>query len=154
MGSLGFAEIIALAILALFVFGPERLPGMARNAGKAITALRREANKTLGELKDAAGLDDDLLEVANEARELRTQLKDVRRTAAGALMAPVNEVKAEFDAIKGEFDEVEAGVTAEIGSSGTMPVSNKPQSGPGMAALTPTASGAVPGAAPFDPDAT
>lgn len=144
MGSLGFAEIVGLAIIALFVFGPERLPGMARNAGRTIAALRREANKTLTELKDAAGLDDDLRDVANEARELRTQLKDVRRTAAGALMGPVNEAKAEFDAVKGEFSDIGDEVKA-LG---------KPQSGPGMAALTPTAAGAVPGAAPFDPDAT
>ena len=46
MGSLGFWEIVGLAVLALFIFGPERLPGMARTAGKTIASVRREATKT------------------------------------------------------------------------------------------------------------
>lgn len=144
MGSLGFWEIVGLSVIALFVFGPERLPGMARNAGRTIAALRREANKTLSELKDAAGLDDDLVNVANEARDLRTSLKDVRRSAASALMGPMDEVRGELNDFKGEL----------LTTKGELAALGKPQSGPGMAALTPTAGGAIPGAAPFDPDAT
>ncbi|WP_370327680.1 twin-arginine translocase TatA/TatE family subunit [Euzebya sp.] len=135
MGSLGFWEIVGLAVIALFVFGPERLPGMARSAGRTIAAIRREANKTLGELKDAVDLDDDIAEVARDARELRTSLKDVRRTALSTVMGPVDEVRGEL-----------AGVRSQV--------EGKPQSGPGMADLTPTPAGAVPGDAPFDPDAT
>ncbi|MGI9017419.1 MAG: twin-arginine translocase TatA/TatE family subunit [Euzebya sp.] len=137
MGSLGFWEMVGLAVIALFVFGPERLPGMARNAGKTIAAIRREATKTLSELKDAAGLDEDIADVAREARELQTSLKDVRKTAATALMGPLNEVKAELGQAKSDFESI-----------------GKKQSGPGMADLSPTAAGAVPGNAPFDPDAT
>jgi sec-independent protein translocase protein TatB len=142
MGSLGFWEIIGLAVLALFVFGPERLPGMARSAGRTIAMVRREANKTLGELRDAAGLDDDIAEVARDARELRTSLKDVRKTATSAILDPVEEVRAD---LRGARADLQGHVTG---------VPSKPQSGPGMAALSPTPAGAVPGAAPFDPDAT
>jgi sec-independent protein translocase protein TatB len=137
MGSLGFWEIVGLAVIALFVFGPERLPGMARTAGRTIQSLRREATKTLTELKDAAGLDDDIATVARDARELRTSLKDVRKTAASALLDPVNEVKDDLRGVKADVERAA-----------------KPQSGPGMADLTPTPAGAIPGAAPFDPDAT
>ncbi|CAN5792585.1 Sec-independent protein translocase protein TatB [soil metagenome] len=136
-GEVGFWEIVALAVIALFVFGPERLPGMARNAGKTIAAIRREATKALDDMKNAAGLDDELMDVANDARELRTSLKDVRRSATAALIGPLDEVRGELSAAK-----------ADIESFG------KGQSGPGMAELSPTAAGAVPGHAPFDPDAT
>ncbi len=141
MGSLGFWEIVGLAVIALFVFGPERLPGMARNVGKTLASLRQEANKTLGELKDAAGLDDDIADLARDARDLRTSLKDVKKTAAASLMGPINDVK-------GELSDAKADIEGSVVSTA------KPQSGPGMADLSPTAAGAVPGSAPFDPDAT
>lgn len=47
---LGFGEIGVLLLLALFIFGPERLPGIAAEAGKALRKAR-------GMLK---GLTDDL----------------------------------------------------------------------------------------------
>ena len=126
MGSLGFGELIALAVLALFIFGPDRLPGVARTVGKTVAQVRREATKTLGELKDAAGLDEDVAELAREARELRSTITGAKRTAANAIMNPVGAAK---DEIKG----LSAG-------------------GPAAAAMT--AAGLVPGDAPFDPDAT
>lgn len=147
MGSLGFWEIVGLAVLALFIFGPERLPGMARSMGKTIATVRREANKTLGELKESAGLDSDFDELAREARELRSSLTDVRRTATTALMGPVDELRSEVGGVQAEVEGL-AGVPRGRTASG------KAQSGPGMADLTPTPSGAVPGQAPFDPDAT
>jgi sec-independent protein translocase protein TatB len=150
MGSVGFWEIVALAILALFIFGPERLPGMARNAAKTIAMLKREANKTLTELKDSAGLDDDFKDIARDAMELRSSLKDVRKTATTALMGPLDDVRGDLE---GEVD----GLKSQVGGLTALPGPNgqpgKPQSGPGMADLTPTAAGAVPGNAPFDPDA-
>lgn len=146
MGSLGFWEIVALAVLALFIFGPERLPGMARNAAKTLAMVRREANKTLTELKESAGLDEDFDQLARDARELRSSMKDIRSTATSALMGPLDEVKGEVHGLKAEVEGL-AGVPGPSGAAG------KPQSGVGMADLSPTAAGAVPGSAPFDPDA-
>lgn len=146
MGSLGFWEIVGLAVLALFIFGPDRLPGMARNAAKTVAMVRREANKTLTELKESAGLDDDIVEIAREARDLRSSLTDVRRTATSALMGPLDEAKGEVADTKAAVLGLDA-VPRPSGEGG------KAQSGPGMADLSPTAAGAIPGNAPFDPDA-
>ena len=49
-GGLGWPEVAVLLLLALFVFGPERLPGIAEEAGRTLRKLR-------GYLK---GLRDDL----------------------------------------------------------------------------------------------
>lgn len=43
MPQIGPLEIAAVALLALVVFGPQKLPGMARSAGKALNELRRAA---------------------------------------------------------------------------------------------------------------
>ena len=40
MGGLGWPEVGVILVLALFVFGPERLPGMAQDAGRALRRLR------------------------------------------------------------------------------------------------------------------
>ena len=74
----GFWELLALGVLALLIFGPDRLPGMAYKAGEFIAKFRSEAAGTLNELKAAAEL-----EGFNEvARGLRETSDDLRRTAA------------------------------------------------------------------------
>ena len=77
MGNLGFWEIVGLSVLALVIFGPERLPEVARNAGRAIARLRREANTTLADLRHSADLQDlrDLRDLRDELRATRADLK-------------------------------------------------------------------------------
>jgi Tat protein translocase TatB subunit len=57
MPEIGPMEILVVAVVALLVFGPEKLPEMARNVGKTISDLRRTAQ----EMKDefSTGFDDD-----------------------------------------------------------------------------------------------
>lgn len=77
MGSLGFAEILVVAVIALLVFGPERLPELARNAGKAMSRFRSEASRSVEELRRAAdlqGLDEDLRGISKDVRELRSSV--------------------------------------------------------------------------------
>lgn len=88
MGSLGFAEILVVTVIALLVFGPERLPELARNAGKAVARFRSEASKSVEELRRAAdlqGLDDDLRGISNDVRELRSS---VSRSLTGPTERP------------------------------------------------------------------
>jgi Tat protein translocase TatB subunit len=49
MPQLGPMEIVVIAALALIVFGPERLPDIARNIGKAVRQFRRMASDVKGE---------------------------------------------------------------------------------------------------------
>lgn len=76
MSAPGFWEWIFLAILALLIFGPERLPKIARSAGQMIAKFKAEASSTLDELKAAADLD----EVTGVARELRETTQDLKRS--------------------------------------------------------------------------
>ena len=54
--SIGWGEIVVLALAALFIFGPERLPTLAKDAAaglkkarEAITGVRGQLHETLGD---------------------------------------------------------------------------------------------------------
>src|SRR3712207_7350069 len=95
-----------LAVLALLIFGPERLPKMARNAGQMIAKFKAEANATIEELKVAAELD----ELTGVGRELKATATELRKTGKGLV--------SEFDVagdVKGTG--AAAGLTAASASS-------------------------------------
>jgi sec-independent protein translocase protein TatB len=52
---LGWGEISVLLVLGLFVFGPERLPGMAAEAGRALRRVRTYAKGLSDDLKTELG---------------------------------------------------------------------------------------------------
>ena len=49
---MSFGELLFLAILALLVFGPRKLPEIARTVGKVMTDLRRAGNEFRYSLED------------------------------------------------------------------------------------------------------
>jgi sec-independent protein translocase protein TatB len=52
---LGWGEIGVLLLLALFVVGPERLPGLASDAGRTLRSLRRQVKGLSDDLKTELG---------------------------------------------------------------------------------------------------
>lgn len=83
MNNLGFQELILIAFVALLVFGPDKLPELARNAGKAVARFRKETAKSVEELKKAA----DLQDLDRELKSLKADLRDVRSSVGRAVMA-------------------------------------------------------------------
>ena len=75
MFGLGFSEILLCLLIALIVFGPQKLPEIARMLGKTMGELRR----TLDDLK---------YELSEPVQEIRKELRDPARPAA-AEPAPV-----------------------------------------------------------------
>ncbi|MEX2549935.1 MAG: twin-arginine translocase TatA/TatE family subunit [Nitriliruptoraceae bacterium] len=69
----GGQELLVIAVIALLVFGPERLPELARDAGKLLARLRSETQRNVGELKRVG-----------EIQQLQAELKDLRRDLHGA----------------------------------------------------------------------
>jgi sec-independent protein translocase protein TatB len=45
MGAMSFSDTVFLFFLALIIFGPKKLPEMARQAGKLLAELRRASNE-------------------------------------------------------------------------------------------------------------
>ena len=86
MFDIGFWEILLLGIVALLVVGPERLPGIAVNAGHWAGRLRRLVNHMRDEISEeleAEHLKKLLAEQNREMAELRRDVDDVRREAQG-----------------------------------------------------------------------
>lgn len=54
-GDLGFGELIGLAILALVLVGPDRLPTVAVEAAKLIKKLRGYASTATEQIKESLG---------------------------------------------------------------------------------------------------
>lgn len=57
MFDLSITKILILAVLGLMIFGPEQLPRMAAQAGKALRDLRRMAENAKSDLTDGLGPD-------------------------------------------------------------------------------------------------
>jgi sec-independent protein translocase protein TatB len=53
--NLGWGEIAVLLVLALFVFGPERLPGIAAEAGRTLRKVRLYVKGMTEDLKTELG---------------------------------------------------------------------------------------------------
>jgi sec-independent protein translocase protein TatB len=50
--NLGFPEMLFIFVLALLLFGPKKLPGIARQIGKALAEFKRASNEFQQQLQD------------------------------------------------------------------------------------------------------
>ena len=74
MFDVGFSELVLIALLALIVLGPKRLPEVARTAGRWLGRLRRFMNDVKQDL------DKELHSAElSELRKLKQELDDTRR---------------------------------------------------------------------------
>jgi sec-independent protein translocase protein TatB len=84
----GIQELIVIAVVALLVFGPDRLPEVARNAAKMLQRFRAETQKSVDELKRAAEVQELDRELRGLSRELRETRDSVSRGFTQALQVP------------------------------------------------------------------
>ena len=63
--SIGLSEIMVLALGALFIFGPDRLPGLARDAAGALKRLRQTVTGARGQIHEQLGPDFDHLKAVD-----------------------------------------------------------------------------------------
>lgn len=57
--NLGWAELAVLFVLGMLIFGPERLPKVAADAGRLVRELKRMASGVSSDLRDELGVDVD-----------------------------------------------------------------------------------------------
>lgn len=69
LDSLGWGEAGVLLVLALFVFGPDRLPALASDSGRALRRLRLWFVAVTADLKDDLG--PELGDLGSELSSLR-----------------------------------------------------------------------------------
>ena len=66
MFDIGFSELLLVGLVALVVFGPERLPGAARTAGLWIGRLKRSFSAIKAEVEREMGADEIRRQLHNE----------------------------------------------------------------------------------------
>lgn len=57
--NLGFGELLLIFALALLVFGPDKLPEIGKNLGRAVRSFRSASTELQSELRTSLDLDDD-----------------------------------------------------------------------------------------------
>ena len=66
MFDIGFSELLLVGLVALLVFGPERLPGAARTAGLWVGRLKRSFSAIKTEVEREIGADEIRRQLHNE----------------------------------------------------------------------------------------
>jgi len=80
------AEILTIAVVGLLVFGPKRLPEIARKAGKILSDIRNVAN----DLK--TGLEEEYEDTLEPLKDIRDTMKDAIAGVGGGLKDAGGEV--------------------------------------------------------------
>lgn len=142
MLDVGLGELIVIAVLALLVFGPDRLPKVAADAARTLRQLRSMAVAARKDLSDAAGLenDEELAKVVRDIRDL-----DPRRALRGLGDDPIE------GATKPSANGARPGSVASAGSAGGASGSTaKPPASSAAAAAAGASTPGEPGAGAMD----
>jgi sec-independent protein translocase protein TatB len=149
--SVGWGEILVLALIGLFVLGPERLPGAIRWVSETVRTVREYAAGARDQLRNEIGPEfEELRKPLEDLRQIRDL--DPRRAVRRTLFDPIADGTwsgaATPAAPAGGVDGGAAALAAGNGN-GTHAL---PAAGPGPSdGAAPLAPGEQ---APFDPDAT
>jgi len=90
MFDIGFSELLLTAIIALIVFGPEKLPQAARTAGLWIGRFRRVLADTRREVERELGADEIRRQLHNES--IMKSLNESPQTIQRALTETVETI--------------------------------------------------------------
>ena len=95
MFDVGFSELLVIAVVALLVLGPERLPKAARFAGLWVRKARAHWNSVKAEFENELAADD-LQRTLRETREALASAEAQLRGGAAALQTQLSDAQAEL----------------------------------------------------------
>ena len=88
MFDIGFSELLVIAIVALIVIGPERLPKVARTLGHLFGRMQRYVNDVKADITREMELE--------ELRKLQSSVEDAARSIQGSVDKEVNDARTEL----------------------------------------------------------
>ncbi len=131
MFNVGIGEIAVIVLVCLVVFGPERLPQMARQVGRFLGQLRLTTQNALDQLKQEADLKDINLpdlrvgSLRSQARGYVRDLLDIEGQMA-ELERERAQIKASLEAETAAEAELELGAEGELGTAAESNGSSRP----------------------------
>ncbi|HTH94236.1 MAG TPA: Sec-independent protein translocase protein TatB [Rhodocyclaceae bacterium] len=101
MFDIGFSELVLIALVALVVLGPERLPRVARTVGALLGRLQRYVNEVKTEVRREMEIED-LKKLQSQVVEQMREVEDTLHKEVGSVESAIHdmaqEVRAEGDA--------------------------------------------------------
>ncbi len=144
MFDIGFSEIVVVAVVALIVIGPERLPKTARTLGHLFGRLQRYVSDVKADINRELELD----ELRKLQQQVQTAAKDLETSMADAahgMESGVRGIESEMNAAADESPPAQAAaVPAEAVPAGLIEPPSAPDPGPAAAPESPR-QGSLPG---------
>ena len=138
MFDIGFWELTLIAVVALLVVGPERLPGMARTVGLYAGKLRRWVSQVRGEVER---------ELRTE--EIRQAMREAERSEAVRSLGDAMKMGDVGDAVRSAGAAIKDAADADTANRAVSGDDNRPEpkgESPSTATTTPAVSSAAPAA--------
>jgi sec-independent protein translocase protein TatB len=111
MFDVGFSEIVMIAVVALIVIGPERLPKTARMLGHLFGRLQRYVNEVKADINREMELD--------ELRKLQRDIKGVASDFQQSVTSMATDVRSEMQNVQRQLTDVASGVESPSRETGT-----------------------------------
>ena len=89
MFDIGFSEMVMLAVVALVVLGPERLPKVAKQGGQWLGKMRRYVDDVKSDINRQMEL--------SELQKLKSQVTDAAKDLEKSVSSSVAELQTEVD---------------------------------------------------------
>ena len=97
MFDIGFSEIVLIAVVALVVLGPEKLPKTARTLGVLFGRLQRYVGEVKADISRELELEE-LRKLQNEMQSTAQELKQSVETAAKSVESGIRDVERDLNA--------------------------------------------------------
>jgi sec-independent protein translocase protein TatB len=95
MFDIGFSELLVIAVVALIVIGPERLPKVARTLGAMLGRMQRYVNDVKADIQREMDLD----ELKKLHASVEDSARDIQTSVSQELSAAENELKGAQQAV-------------------------------------------------------
>jgi sec-independent protein translocase protein TatB len=123
MFDVGFSELILIAVVALIVIGPERLPKVARTAGHLLGRLQRYVNDVKSDINREMQLED-LKKLQQQVAEQAKNMEQSVNQQLSSVETSLNESIAQGVADKAETPATGAGAVPHAGHSMPPPLTS------------------------------
>ena len=104
MFDIGFSELLVIAVVALIVIGPERLPKVARTAGHMLGRLQRYVNDVKADINREMELDE-LRKVQSTFQEAARSIENEVRSVEQSVTKVESDIRAEAAALDAPLAE-------------------------------------------------
>ncbi len=139
MFDIGFSEIVVIAVVALVVIGPEKLPKTARTLGHLFGRLQRYVTEVKADINRELELE--------ELRKLQQQVQTAAKDLETSMTSAAREVESGVRSVESQLNAAaapaEAATAADTFPSGL--IETPPPAAPEAAAPEPPRQGSLPG---------